>query len=430
MTDIVSTGCTEYEELTRRQFMARAAGAALAAAAVPAWVPKVVLAQTQTSGRDVIVSIFLRGGADGLSLCVPFGDPNYYTARPTLAVPRPDSTDPNRAIALDDFFGFPPAMRGLLASFQNQDLLIVHGAGSVNPSRSHFDQQRFVEVGKPADPSLVTGWLGRHLATVPPLKADAPLRALAISGAVPNTLWGAPKTIPSANPANFSIGGGTATRDDRLALLAADYAGTAQPMRSVALDTVSTIALMRQVNITGYRPANGATYPTSNFGQALRSAAAMIKADVGVEAVTVDRGGWDTHASQGTTTGSMANSMRDLADALGAFHADVIQGTQASRVTVVVISEFGRNVRENGTQGTDHGRGSAMFAMGRNIGGGRVLTQNWQPLVRENLELGQDVKVTIDYRDILSEIVRVRLGNPNVGLVFPDFVPVNRRVTR
>jgi uncharacterized protein (DUF1501 family) len=142
----------------------------------------------------------------------------------------------------------------------------------------------------------------------------------------------------------------------------------------------------------------------------------------------VDIGGWDTHSDQNPIAGSMAKTMSDFSNSLGAFYADVI--ATGSSVTVVVVSEFGRNVRENGSAGTDHGRGTTMFAMGKGIAGGRVLVKNWPGLARENLEAGQDLKVTVDYRDILSEIVQNRLGNPNLGIVFPSWAPTMLGVTR
>ncbi|HEU4721758.1 MAG TPA: DUF1501 domain-containing protein, partial [Gemmatimonadaceae bacterium] len=193
---------------------------------------------------------------------------------------------------------------------------------------------------------------------------------------------------------------------------------------------VNTITLLRNVNFAGYVPANGAVYPNTSFGRALRSVAVLIKADIGLEAAQVDIGGWDTHAAQNPINGSMFNSMRDFSNALAAFYADVVTAYTAYGVTVVAVSEFGRNVRENGSNGTDHGRGTAMFAMGKGIAGGRVLVNNWPGLARENLEAGQDLKVTIDYRDILSEIVQKRLGNTNLSYVFPGWMPTVRGVTR
>lgn len=423
-------GCSEYNELSRREFLSWSAGVALLATAVPPWLPKVVLAQSAVSNRDVVISIFMRGGADGLSLCVPFSDPNYYAGRPTLAIPRPDSTAANRGIALDNNFAFPKAMAPLVEAFTSQNLLLIQGAGSVDPSRSHFDAQRFIEVGKPRDPTIVTGWLGRHLASSTPVRTTAPLRALGISNGLPQTLIGAPKTLPIASPPTFGLGGSTATRTERAAWLKNDYSTAPEPVRSSAIDATATIDLLKLINFTGYAPANGAVYPATSFATSLRSAAALIKADIGVEAIQVDIGGWDTHANQDPLAGAMNALMGQFSAALAAFHKDVIAGPQSQNVTVVALSEFGRNVRENGSKGTDHGRGSCMFVMGRNITGGRVMTNNFQPLARENLDSGQDVKVTIDHRDILAEIVKNRLGNSQLDFVFPGFVPTVRGITK
>jgi uncharacterized protein (DUF1501 family) len=427
-------GCTEYQELSRRQFIAGSAASAGAAVLIsplfPEWLPKVVLAESSVAERDVIVSIFLRGGADGLTLCVPFFDNDYYTGRPTIAVPRPDSTAANKGIALDSRFAFPPAMSALYPAFQAGDLLIVHATGSVDPSRSHFDAQRFMEVGKPRDPSIVTGWLGRHLASTPPMRTTAPLRALGLSSGLQKTLVGAPKALPIPDPPNFAISGSAATRNERATWLRDDYSADAEPVRSAALDALNTIQLLQLIDFVGYRTANGAVYPNTSFGRGMRSAAALIKADIGVEAIQLDLNGWDTHSNQDPLAGSMFRTMQDLAGSVGAFYADVIASGLTQKVTLVVMSEFGRNVRQNGSAGTDHGRGNCMFAVGRNIAGGRVLVNNWPGLARENLENGQDLKVTLDHRDILAEIVSNRLGNPNLSVVFPDFAPTMRGVTR
>ena len=177
--------CNEYNELaSRREFLLKSGGAMGAvafAAAFPEWLPQVSIADAFIANRDVVVSIFLRGGADGLSLCVPFGDPEYYTGRPTLAIPRPDSSDPNKAIALDNMFGLPPNLGGLLPAYQAGNLVVVHGSGLTFNTRSHFDAQRFMEVGKSNDPTVNTGWLGRHLATSTPARSDASLRAIGFS---------------------------------------------------------------------------------------------------------------------------------------------------------------------------------------------------------------------------------------------------------
>ena len=423
----LQTGCDEYNSLTRRAFVGAATGV-VAAATMPAWLPKVVLAQSASS-RDIVVSIFLRGGADGLSMVYPFTDTNYYTGRPTIASPRPDSSAANRGVALNGQFAMSQGMSALLPAYQAGNLLVVHGAGLVNNTRSHFDAQRFIEVGKAADPNLVTGWLGRHLATSTPMRSNAPLRALGLSQGLARTLVGAPKTLPIPNPATFGLGGNAATRAERSAWLREDYTEVDTSIGAPALDALNTVSLLNAINFTSYAPAGGAVYPNTGFGRGMRSAAALIKADIGIEALQLDIGGWDTHSAQAPLAGSMSRSMQDLAGSLAAFHADVLTGGVAYNVTVVVLSEFGRNVRENGSQGTDHGRGTCMLVMGPGIAGGRVLTNNWVPLARENLESQQDLRVTIDHRDILAEIVSRRLGNSNLGVVFPSYVPTVRGVT-
>jgi uncharacterized protein (DUF1501 family) len=421
-------GCPEYNELSRREFLSGATTAAVGFA-FPDWLPRIVLAEGHSSTRDVLVSVFLRGGADGLSLCVPYGEGNnYYTARTTIAIPPPDSLSANRGIDLDGFFAFPQAMSGLLDAYNDGSLLIAHAAGQFNTSRSHFDAMRYMEVGKPADPSIVTGWLGRHLASMPPLRTDAPLRALGLAQGLQKTLVGAPRTLPIANPASFLLAGLSATQNDRLAFLENDYALEEEPvLHASALDAINTITLLRNINFSGYQPSNGAVYPNTAFGRSLKSVATLIKADVGIEAAQVDLGGWDTHASQDPIAGSMFNTMVNLSNSLGAFHADVV--AMGHSVTIVAISEFGRNVRQNGSDGTDHGRGTVAFAMGNNIAGGRVLTVDWPGLATQQLESGRDLRVTVDYRHLLAEVVENRLGNSNLDFVFPGFAPVNLGVT-
>ncbi len=423
------SGCTEYRQLSRRRFLSTTARVSAAAAIFPSWLPRITLAKHYSSSRDVMVSVFMRGGTDGLAMVIPFTDPLYYSLRPTIRTPAPDSLAANKAIALDNFFAFPPAMQGLLPAYHEQDLLVMHAVGQLtSTSRSHFDAQRYMEVGKPVDPDLTSGWLGRHLASVPPIHPQSKLRGVGIGSGLAKTLVGGPKTLPIADPANYSIGGSASTRAARSTLLAANYAETNDPLKSSALDALNTIDLLTTLNFNGYVPSNGVTYPNTSFGRALRAVAVLIKADVGIEAASVDIGGWDTHATQDPNGGQMFNSMLGFSTALGVFWADVIATDYP--VTAVALSEFGRNAKENGSAGTDHGRATAMFAMGRQIAGGRVLTAGWPGLAPEQLESRQDLRVTLDYRDVLAEIVERRLENSNLGFVFPGWNPTFRGVTR
>lgn len=413
-------GCDEYVGLSRRGFLG-AMSAALVSA--PAWLPRFAFAADDRSSRDVIVSIMLRGGADALTLCVPWADPWYAPLRGPLAVPIPGG-GLNAAIDLDGYFGLPPAMLDLLEAYNAGRLAIVHACGSPDPSRSHFDAQRYMEVGKPADVTLATGWLSRHLLTTSPAKPDAALRAMAITPGLPRSLIGAPLALPVADPANAGITGRPASKVMRMDVLGDLYVDVGEPLRSIALQTRAAVDMLEAIDFKGYVASGGASYPIGPFGTALKSAAALIKAQVGVEAVSIELNGWDTHASQGIYAGTMATLMQTLAAGLKAFHRDVIQGS-ATNVVVVAMSEFGRRIAPNAGLGTDHGHAGLMLAMGQKVIGGRVHTI-WPGL--DHPYDDRDLAATIDFRDVLGEIVRRRLGNSNLAEVFPDYSVVERGV--
>ncbi len=419
-------GCREYMELSRRQFLG-ATGAGIVAASFPAWLPRVALANEFCASRDVIVSIFLRGAMDGLTLCVPFLENAYYAARPTLNIPRPDSGDPLAAIDLDGTFGIPPFMASLLPAYQNGDLLIVHACGSTDTTRSHFDAMKLMEYANPDDPVLFSGWLGRHLMTTAPMAPGSILRAVGMDFGMQRTLHGAPDSLPIPKPSDFNLQGNAASRAARRGVLSSLYQQTDDPLRTAAITTQATIDLLSTINFNGYQPEAGAVYPNSPFGQSLKSSAALIKAELGVEAIQVDIGGWDHHIEMGARDGILAEKLTDLALGLAAFHADIFAGN-GRNVTLVVVSEFGRRIEENGNKGTDHGHGNAMIVLGNHIAGGRVLTQ-WPGLEPGQLYEGRDLQTTIDYRDVLAEIIQHRLANNNLATVFPNFTPTFRGVT-
>jgi uncharacterized protein (DUF1501 family) len=281
-----------------------------------------------------------------------------------------------------------------------------------------------MEVAHPDEAGAPSGWLARHLASVPPLKANVQLRGLALTDGMPYTLSGAPQSLPIVNPGAIVFSRGDQSRS----FLHATYDAEPEPFRSTALNAVATATLLASLGIDRYVPSDGVAYPDTPFGRALKSTAALIKADVGLEAAHVDLGDWDTHASQDPIAGSMFATMKTLAEGLAAFHADVI-APRKHPVTLVAISEFGRHVAQNGSGGTDHGRGSAFFVMGGAIAGGRVLVNRWPGLAPEELD-DEALRVTIDYRDVLAEIVSRRLGNPNLSIVFPGLTPRTWGVVR
>lgn len=421
--------CNEYNELSRRDLIATSS-LGLFSLAMPSWLPRVTLSESFVSSRDVIIQIYLRGGADGLSMCVPYGDPAYFTNRPLTSMSPPGTGSINRfasTIDLDGFFSLPYAMRKLRGAWDNQNLLFVHATGSVDPSRSHFDAQRYMEVGKPADPTIATGWLGRHLATSASMLNGSVLRGISMGTGLAKTLAGAPLTLPIPNVASFNFEGDTTTRTARRAFVSNAYLTETDPMLAAAQNTQATIDLLSSINFSGYVPAGGAVYPTASIGSALKSSAALIRADVGVEAIAIDAGGWDLHSNMGSRGGAMSTLLQNLAGAMGAFWQDLQSAGRFDNVLVVAMSEFGRTAKDNSNAGTDHGHGNCMMLMGGGVIGGRVYRNGWPGLGAGQLYQNQDLAITLDHRDVLAEIVAKRLGNAaSVGTVFPNYTPTYR----
>lgn len=421
-----SRPCDETVDVSRRGLFSQSALAAAAMITAPAWLPRMGFARAGAVGRDVLVHVYLRGGADGLSIVPPYGDPEYYLRRPTLSIPQPGQL--NGAIPLPgtSLFGLAPSAAPLLAPFTDGKLLIVQAAGLVDPSRSHFDAQRYMELGTTSAYATATrtGWIGRHLQTSAPVGSGL-LRGMALQDGLPVALNGAPASLPIKDPDGFVIPGQASTATARRTRLENMYASEAPPLGPAAEASFATIDLLNTVNFVGYVPANSAVYPTSTFGKQMKTTATLIKAGVGLEVVSIDYPNWDLHNQLGPIVGSMATKVSDLTTSLAAFYQD-LKGNFLRSVTVVVMSEFGRRAFENASGGTDHGHGNCMFVMGGRIVGGQVLA-NWPGLGLPQLDNG-DLQVTIDHRDILAEIVLKRLGNANLATVFPNYVPTIRGI--
>ena len=190
-------------------------------------------------------------------------------------------------------------------------------------------------------------------------------------------------------------------------------------------ETLSIMDTLETLDPLTYTSSRNAKYPDSEFGLALKQTAMLIKAEVGLEVSAIDVGGWDTHFAQGSVNGQMPSLMKDLADGLAAFHADMHD--HMSKLTTVTMSEFGRRASENGSLGTDHGHGSMMMVLGGNVDGGKVHGE-WPGLGEGQLMGPGDLAVTTDYRDILSEILTKRLNNPATNEIFPNYQPKMQNV--
>lgn len=400
-------------DFTRRQVLGGAA--AVAGATLVGTQPAArTLVPPGGATRPVLVQVFLRGAMDGLTTLPPHGDPDYGIGRPNVAVPPPGAA--NGALDLDGFFGLAPAAAPLLGPYASGHLAFVHAVGSTSPTRSHFEANRCVEFGDPDLPpgTVSNSWISRYLSATTN-SAAGPLRALGAGFVLPLSLRGAEKALPVPLPSSTLFPGAGNTAALRASLIAQAYGGVAAPVGAAALDTLASIDILSQIDFAGYAPANGAVYPSSLFGSRLRSVAALIKADVGLEVITLDHGGWDLHADLGPLTGTMAWQLDDLARGLNAFYVDL--GAQLDNVLLVCLTEFGRRLPENSSLGLDHGHGSAMLVLGHGIAGGQVHA-DWPGLAPAALDQG-GLAVTIDYRDVLGELLDRRLGVDPTA-VFPQ----------
>ncbi len=371
--------------------------------------------------RDpVLVVVFLRGGADGLALVSPTSDPDFIAARPSdLRVAR-TGDEAGRAIRhdlADVDFRFHPEAGFLSDLYDAGDLSLIHAAGLVEATRSHFDAEARMERGLfgpvPGDPS---GWIGRWLQAAAP---DGPMPALAVGVTSPTSLLGAGAAVAETLGDLVLAEGGALAPALRARLLAGfgDHGPLHRPVAElVGLSDMVAGRLWSEAD-GGLRPYAFATaYPEGNpLSQPLMTVAQSIKENLGLRVATVDVPGWDTHADQRGTFNALT---RQLSEGLMAFWRDL--GELQQDVSVVVMSEFGRRLRSNTAGGTDHGRGNVMMVLGPQARGGRMLGR-WPGLSHETLEEGADLAVVTDYRTVLAELLTGHMGMADTASVFPGF---------
>jgi uncharacterized protein (DUF1501 family) len=403
----------QSDSLSRRRLLA--SGALLAGAAfAPLLFARLARAANTPASPKTLVVLFMRGGADGLSIVVPYADDAYYRERSSIAI-QPPGKGKDSALKLDVRFGLHPKLAPLRPLFRSGELAIVHAVGSPHPTRSHFDAQDFMQTGAPGDASTRDGWANRYLQLSGATHRSS-TRAVAISDVVPRALQGAAPTLALRNIKSFGIGGGKRMHDKLTEGFRALYSEGDDASSAAGREALETVELVRAKTDTSYTPENGAKYPKS--GRALMEVAELLKADIGVELAWIDVGGWDTHARQGGAAGQLGQRLGELAEALAAFRRDL--GRRMRDVLVLTLSEFGRTVAENGTGGTDHGHGTAMFVLGGRIRGGRVYGK-WPGLARDQRFEERDLAVTTDFRDVIGEVVARHLGVPDLSRVFPGY---------
>ncbi len=403
--------------ITRREFLV-GCSSAIAAMAGAKLNLTVFGSPLDEPNQKILVNVFLRGGCDALNIIPPIAgdDRGYYEAsRPQIQI---NTSGEGAAIPLNGQFGLHPAAASLHGLFQDNKLAIVQAAGLHEDTRSHFDAMEYMETGTPGYKGTSNGWLTRHLLSAGALPGDPIIPVMAMGSQHPTSLQGNPDTLVTSRLDNFKLTYGPYQwRDAQRFALRKLYNGT-NSVRAAGLEALNAVDIIELQDFSTYVPSNGAVYPDGSFGDQLKSIAQMIKLQLGLQIVTIDLGGWDTHNSQGIgSSGYFANLLQQLADGLTAFYTDL--DTQSNRLTVTVMSEFGRRLRQNADYGTDHGHGGVMLLLGGEVNGG--LYGQWPGLRNDQLYDGADIAVTTDYRQVLSEILIRRFGNPNLGTIFPGY---------
>jgi uncharacterized protein (DUF1501 family) len=389
--------------VTRRVFVKNGALTAVGLGILPDFLCRAALAAETSARKKVLVTIFLRGAADGLNIVVPFGDKDYAAHRPSIGIPAPVKDKPS-GLELDGFFAFHPSLQPVLPLYKEGRLAAIHATGSHHTSRSHFEAQDLMESGAGVDSLVNDGWLNRYLVSAPDPKAT-PFRAMALSPNLPRALTGRARALAMRDLSDAQ------TADSFKATYSSLYDQETNSLISgTAKDMFGAVETLKSMNLD------------TTTGGVWQQLATLIKSDVGLEIAAVDIPGWDTHNNQGGIEpgGALRGPLNQLATGLLNFYRAL--GNRVEDVVVLTMSEFGRTVKENGSGGTDHGHGNVIFVMGGPVQGGKVYGK-WPGLAKEQLYEERDLAITTDYRDVFAAVLQGHLGTQKLDSVFPRFKP-------
>ncbi len=352
------------------------------------------------SGKTLIV-IFQRGGCDGLNTVVPFREDEYYNLRPDIAI-EPPSYRSDSALDLDGFFGLHPAMTGLYDIFQQGDLAIMPAVHYGNASKSHFSSQDLIEGGV-SSRILNDGWLNRYLLNS---EYETALRAVSF-GPLAHAMRGV-QPVATINRLSSLNGYDDSEREILKSIYNQqvknnDNRSLLYRHGTLALNNYS---LLDQFANSSYAAENGAVYPDTDYGQQLKDIAQLVKAGIGLQAVTLSSNGWDHHAYQGGANGKQAEKLEEFSSGIEAIYKDL--GSHMNDVVILTMSEFGRTVKQNASEGTDHGNAASWFAVGRQINGG--IYGDWPGLQPEQLYQKRYLAHTLEFTDVYAEVLSKHLG--------------------
>ncbi len=404
--------------LNRRVLLKSGALAMLSLGAGPRFLRRLAQATPFSSSPKVIVPIFLRGAMDGLMAVPPLADPTLRRWRPRLAMKTAGVGGPE-VLDLDGTFGLHPAFAPWEGLFRAGQLAVVHGVGSPDPTRSHFDAQDFMETGTPGKRGTSSGWLNRLAAQGG--ANTSPFRALALSSELPRSLYGKHPAlaIDDLEDVDLLLPNHPALADILEPAIETLYRQSDEDLlRRRSRSMFDALKLLSQAELATYRREHGSRYPETRLGRSLLQIAFLIKAGVGLEIACAESDGWDTHVGQGKVRGTFASRADELATAVRAFWDDI--EAHHGDVVVLTMTEFGRTVQENGTGGTDHGHGSCLFVLGNRVDGGKVHGK-LPSLEEENLFEGRDLPVDIDFRSVFTEVAGKHFAVADPKAIFPGW---------
>ena len=409
-------------DLSRRLFIRNGVATVSLGIAAPSFLTAIAEAQGIRT-RNLVV-VYLGGGNDALNTLISYRDGAYYSRRPSIAVPAGQVLQVG-SDAAGQPLGLHPRLGGLLNIFNEGRLALVQRAGYANSSRSHFEAGDIWGTANPQS-STGSGWLGRYLDALPrPLDA---LAAWNTTAETPRALISGTSGVPAIpNAGTYTYAspnrGAAAMQERTAAQTMASNPANGRPhlafVNSTARGAIET--LDRVALATSYTPT--VAYPDGGFADALQTVAGAIVRGIGSRVFWLQTGGYDTHAGQGGGGGgAYANLMGALGDGLWAFYSDVRNQGLAGDTTVIVFSEFGRRISENGSAGTDHGAGGLMMVLGGSVRGGLHGTAASLAPGHPTLENNSgDVRYETDFRSVYARLLEEWLGVSSVPILGGDF---------
>jgi uncharacterized protein (DUF1501 family) len=395
---------------TRRRVM-QGSSAMVAALGLQTVTSRYAFSATKALNTDTIVVVNLRGGWDSLSIVVPTFEDAYYAQRPNVAIPKA------AALPLAGGFGLHPALPNMHKLYKGGKFAPVIATGTPDKTLSHFEAMDTLERGTGSGANS-SGWMNRVLQA---RSQTGVFSAVQFGSQLPLALSGDAPALALSNVQSFGLAGYDDVSAQAATAFAGLYRGLKHPMAGQVTDTLKAVSAVSKLREKEYVPANGAKYPDGGLGGTLKDAARLVKGKLGLTMAAIDVGGWDMHTNEGRVdAGDLRSHMEELDNSLNAFVTDL--GAEFGNVTVVLVSEFGRTVKENGTVGTDHGHGQAMWVLGGGINGGKVYGK-WPTLAEDKLFLNGSLAATTDYRDVLGDVLAKRGGVGSFKGVFPDYTP-------